>query len=537
MSHKPVGLIMSAAYATSELQAEFGLLPPAFLPVGGKRLYWWQVEELKSRCSKLVLTLPESFSPTPRDAALLAQLEVEIQPIPDGLTLGHSLLYALNILSLGQHSLTVMHGDTLIRGLPDLPPNGLTLHETNTAYTWAVLGKPDAGGGLFHDIAVQSSETGKHKVVSGVFTFADTNRLIRALTKENGAFLDALSRYHSSLPLEPVSSGNWLDFGHMQTYQNSKKAITTERAFNALQIEQNRVAKFSENSFKMEAESHWFSTIPAALRLYTPPFLGRVERDGMAGYATGYQPLTPLNDLLVFGELGRPAWDLIMSACDDFLTSAKAAYDPARNPDPAPFADLLLGKTMERLPQFEAQTGISVTKNLEVNGTALPSLTEMAQLSFAKINPDESAHRTIMHGDFCFSNIMYDSRCNKVTALDPRGFIREGAASIFGDIRYDIAKLAHSCVGKYDFIISGYAKAVALAPQRFSFDFEVDQLGQMAQSAFLARAFGGVAPNSAEITAIMVHLFLSMLPLHGENPARQLALMLNATRLFATLSA
>ncbi len=535
MSTQSVGIIMSAAYVTAELQAEFGLLPPAYLPVGAKRLYWWQITELKKYCDRVIITLPESFRPAAHDLTLINKLGAEIQPVPDGVSIGQSLLYALNILSLSHSALTVLHGDTLIKDLPALPENMVTLHQTNAAYTWATMGKPQDSNHLFNDVALQSSAKGHHNVLSGMFAFSDTAPLIRALTKQNGHFLNALELYHNTHPLAAVTTGDWLDFGHMQTYQNSRKAMTTERAFNTLQIEGNRVSKLSRNSFKMDAEASWFEQIPAALRLYTPPILGRVSRNGMQGYTTGYQPLTPLNDLLVFGALGRPAWSHIMTACADFLASARSAYDPALDTNPVGIDQLLLSKTLVRLAQFNTQTGISTSDSILVNGTRFPSLAEMAHQSFARIGKDDSAFRTVMHGDFCFSNIMYDSRSSKISVIDPRGYLQEGKTTIFGDIRYDIAKLYHSAIGKYDFIVSGYAASTRHAPHDYSFELDAADFGTIAESAFLDTDFCAIAPAAPDIAAIAVHLFLSMLPLHADNPARQMALMLNATRIYGKM--
>jgi len=523
---------MSAAYATTELQAEFGLLPPAFLPVGGKRLYWWQVQALKKRCARVILTLPESFTLPKRDVALLKALGAEIQFIPDGVSIGQSLLYALNILSLGSTSVAVLHGDTLIRNLPQDSVDAVSLHPTSTAYTWAMIGKSD---GLFSDVALQSSSKSQQNVLSGFFAFSDSARLIRALTKENGNFLKALSLYHQTRPLTPQTEGDWLDFGHMQTYQSSKMHMTTERAFNALQVKDNTVSKFSTDHFKMEAEANWFDSIPPALRLYTPPFLGRTSHDTASGYITGYQPISPLNDLFVFGALGRPAWEAILKACAAFIAECKASYDPQQDTSPLPLGDFLAEKTLQRLAQFEAQTGISIKDPLVVNGAATPSLTEIATKSFALISPDSARYRTIMHGDFCFSNIMYDSRNSQVRTIDPRGFLRAGEASIFGDIRYDIAKLYHSAVGKYDFIISGYAQNTQISPTEFTFTLDTAAFGSLAEAAFMETDFAGISPKSDEITAIAVHLFLSMLPLHDDNKDRQISLMLNAVRLFGKL--
>ena len=54
---------------------------------------------------------------------------------------------------------------------------------------------------------------------------------------------------------------------------------------------------------------------------------------------------------------------------------------------------------------------------------------------------------SIMHGDFCLSNILYDLRSRICKLLDPRGSF--GASGIYGDPRYDVAKLYHSVYGLY----------------------------------------------------------------------------------------
>ena len=44
---KPTLLITSAAYADESICVELGRLPPAFLPIGNKRLYVHQIESIK----------------------------------------------------------------------------------------------------------------------------------------------------------------------------------------------------------------------------------------------------------------------------------------------------------------------------------------------------------------------------------------------------------------------------------------------------------------------------------------------------------
>ena len=55
-------LIASAAYLDTEFQIEFGKLPPAFLPIGNRRLYERQLVAIKNKFpdEDIYISLPES---------------------------------------------------------------------------------------------------------------------------------------------------------------------------------------------------------------------------------------------------------------------------------------------------------------------------------------------------------------------------------------------------------------------------------------------------------------------------------------------
>ena len=58
-------LILSGAYIDQELAAEFGPLPPSFLPVGMRRLFEMQLELFSKLDGEVdvFLTLPADFEP------------------------------------------------------------------------------------------------------------------------------------------------------------------------------------------------------------------------------------------------------------------------------------------------------------------------------------------------------------------------------------------------------------------------------------------------------------------------------------------
>jgi hypothetical protein len=88
-------------------------------------------------------------------------------------------------------------------------------------------------------------------------------------------------------------------------------------------------------------------------------------------------------------------------------------------------------------------------------GARLPTLEQMAHLAAAAIPGAGPEYHTLVHGDFCFSNIFYDFRSQRIRVIDPRGLDASDAISPYGDRRYDIGKLHHSAIGMYDMIMVG----------------------------------------------------------------------------------
>ena len=116
-------------------------------------------------------------------------------------------------------------------------------------------------------------------------------------------------------------------------------------------------------------------------------------------------------------------------------------------------------------------------------------------------------HETIMHGDFCFSNMLFDRRTDSLKLIDPRGFKnRSEGFSLYGPWVYDYFKLAHSFVGKYDNIIMG--DSVEL--------FNIEEI-KSNLDFFISNT------NISKDTLIhgMINLFNTMVPLHSDNLFRQ----------------
>jgi hypothetical protein len=136
---------------------------------------------------------------------------------------------------------------------------------------------------------------------------------------------------------------------------------------------------------------------------------------------------------------------------------------------------------------------------------------------------------SVIHGDLCFSNILYDPQTGLLRLIDPRGeFYEKGC---FGDPRYDTAKLLHSLHGGYDFIVQEmYDLHEAGTGDYWLRLFRPDD-----NDGWVRRLTASLAEqlnyDLNDLLVLEAMLFLSMLPLHSEDEARQKALYLTGTKI------
>lgn len=521
-------LITSGAFVDGELVAEFGALPPAFLPVGHQRLYEAQMESLKSIDGDIVLTLPESFKVPQADEKKLEALNVKTLRVPEGMKLGESVLFALNVLSPGDGPIRILHGDTLLREtLPDESDLVVVAAQPEN-YDWGTIELESTE----NELNVSSS----FEILAGYFAFSSEAQLRRSLAKERCDFVKALRAYDAITTLKRVHTDNWLDFGHLQTYYRSRCSIHTQRSFNELNLSFKSVRKSSANPDKILAEAFWFENIPKKLRLYTPAFLGLEKSiNPSPAYSLEYLPLPTLHELFVFGDLSQAAWRLILGSCNDFLMDCQIDRKPFDKSDSGALATLTRDKTNTRLDEFCAASGINRNDQWRLNGRSVPSLSEISNIASDAIDYSNLRMTGIMHGDLCFTNIFYDFRTQRIRVIDPRGAVGGGEPTIWGDSRYDIAKMAHSIIGGYDFILADRYTCNGIESRDVQFEFfpsnSMDHLQDLAKEL----TFLGVNLLDPEAISITIHLFLSMLPLHNDSPRRQKAFIASALRLFTFL--
>lgn len=488
------------------------------MPIGGKKLYEYQSLLFKNINDKIILTIPKSYELNKYDSLKLKKLKINTIRLDENLTLGQSLSQAicLNLTNTNLiKGLKILHGDTFFKDLIFLD-NSIGISRSNDNYNWTYLLKNKKP--IFH--ITNNHELNTKDILNGFFEIQNVNYFLKCLIKCNYDFKQTLSNYSKKYNFYLNTNQTWLDCGIATNYFNAKKTITTERAFNSLKIRNGYVCKSSSMDNRIKAEQNWFDSLPKELSLYIPHFYLEDNK-----YYTEYLYLNTLSELYVFGKINIITWERIFLSLKNFLNTLHS-----NKTNEIINYDYKL-KTQQRLQKFSTETNFNLNKNIIFNQKINISINEI--IKDIDSNFIEQKQNSFIHGDFCFSNILYDFKSASIKTIDPRGMDFENNITPYGNNSYDYAKLFHSIIGLYDFIIAKhYELKFKNTNDNYVIDFKlyIDNSINEIQNKFLEIFQNSF--NIKEIYIITVNLFLSMLPLHNDDMKKQYALLANAIRLY-----
>ncbi len=526
-------VIMSGAYVEPALVAEFGPISPAFLPVKGRPLFEQQIELAEHiGANRIVLVLPDSFRLVDHERERFAERNVTIifSPVNEGL--GSSIGRALAACSTP--SVSILFGDTMVAIDSTRMEDYLTVGRAEQLGRWTICEAGVDGSLTFtHDLYDQGQV-----VVAGYFSFSDRNLLLECLARNSSDYFNAVAEYSRSKPVHLHETERWFDFGHVSSYYRSRSRSFNTRSFNSAVAVGNIVTKTGEPKRKIFAEAQWFRHLPDPIKVHTPHLIS-VDPSESCSYSLEYIHLPLISDVFCFGRLRHASWRVILNSCVSFLAEC-SSYRPQLHELPIDYPELfyssmIRSKTMSRIEKFAADGRVDIHRPFVFNGRVMPPITEIVDKLEALIIPTKIEDICLWHGDFHFGNIFFDFRSSRIKVIDPRGMLPDGNTAMFGDMRYDMAKLAHSVIGLYDYLqIDAYHVALN-SPTDLAFDFPIVERMAPLIDEFKAMRLGEYSFGDPPIMALCALLFLSMLPLHADAPRRQLAMLGNGLRLVEDL--
>lgn len=540
-------LIPAAGRVPEGLLALSNIQNPALIPVAGRPVIHWTMSYLRSLgLTRFVIAVARrgGFIEDFVNCAFGATCEVEfITPSKMG-GLGQTVSDLARVVKTGR-ALVVL-GDTHFQ-FTDPEILGATsptvlVSPVEESYRWCIT-EVDANGAVTALRDKEPELKGPHNALIGVYGFPDA-ALLRASAES--AVKDAerkslptemkaiLERVGASTPLRAVRAADWLDCGNADRQAASHQALLQKRAFNELKIDPvlGTITKRSRNVEKFIDEINYLRLLPAELAILFPRLVDFSVAWDSPFVTLEYYGYPSLAEAYVFENVDPGIWERIFSHLRAIVSEKFMAH--SRPLGAGTLEEMLIAKTKARLSRLEGPAELMMLINhegeIDLNGRPVKNLALLwPRIEKEVVRMASNARGSIVHGDLCFSNILYDFRSRVCKLVDPRGSF--GQTGITGDARYDVAKLYHSVHGQYDFLTNDLFKVKAAGT---SLDLELrtrpdhDRIRERFEKVF----FGAGTPfDRREVLLMTALLFASMLPLHDDEPRRQLAMYATSLKL------
>lgn len=524
-------IIPSAKVVPEELQ-KLGKLPAVIYPINQRIVFDYLYEQYKDQVETIDIICYENADKVQRRLKNYLGEKVNIKILPELSDLGHTIYFglkdAVGIVIVNFADTIVLDSVTGIEG------NAFFCQEDYMSDTWTYFDEKDGTIVRVYDKEPVKEEI-KKKLFVGVFQFTDAVYFRRCLemafeqeSLQRGTFYYALQEYSKKYSMKAVLTNNWFDIGHEDKYYNSKLEVRA-REFNHITIDKNRgiLKKTSDDKDKFIGEIKWYLKLPADVE-YVRPRIFDYSTSYVNPYVSmEYYAYHTVHELFLYGDLTLQQWvdifDRIRFVCDDFKrytvkdTNIRSALE-----------EMYLTKTLQRFDKMKKdERFITFFKSpITVNGKKYQTLEKIIvalETAIPEMLYDVDTF-SIIHGDLCFANIMVDSNFSFIKVIDPRG--KFGTYDIYGDFRYELAKLFHSVDGKYDFIIKDlFDLDYNTETSCINYHIQDRKREFNLYKVFLDTFAAEIGNDLRKVELIEALLFLSMIPLHGESIRHQMVML------------
>ncbi|MDQ3278310.1 MAG: aminoglycoside phosphotransferase family protein, partial [Bacteroidota bacterium] len=321
----------------------------------------------------------------------------------------------------------------------------------------------------------------------------------------------------NSMRMEKVE---WIDVGHEINYADARRKMISSRSFNSIAVSSHSgiLTKRSAHRQKLANETKYVTMLPTELQVFYPRIFSNAALDGIVNME--YYGYPNLSEYQLYRDIPDVQWVRIFQSLAHVLDLMRN-FPFSIGKDA--FKDFYFNKTVQRIETFETQQADDslFTHELVINGVRCRGFRQLKEAVGRRIDDMyREGEFGIMHGDFCFNNILYDTFSGTVKLIDPRGSFGDRCVGIYGDPNYDLAKLLHSTIGHYDYIVNNLFQLDKTGPDAYTYSFPLRKNHHVLaeQSDKLLQNLGA---DPKTIHFFVGLLFLSMCPLHSDNQNRQ----------------
>jgi dTDP-glucose pyrophosphorylase len=410
-------------------------------------------------------------------------------------------------------------GDTLVANMEALPLDAVGVGPVNEAREFCVVAIDHLGRIIGYEDKPDRDDHSDYAVV-GVYRLADAD-LVRSLLRESSTFVtgelsDLLRRYGRHRPLQAVPMACWRDLGSYDRYVLANRSALLGRADHTFVVgDDGFVVKSGECSL-MTAQARWYRNLPDSAIGLAP----RMVESGEGWYRVELLDYPSLAQLLLYEVIPQRTWRFVLSQLLEVIEVR--LWAPTRREDaslPAWCERKYITKTEQRLTRWPAWSNLRaqrvVVNDIEVSAfddlwsSAVTALRDLAA---------SAIQSCLIHGDMTFSNILLLRGYGLFKMLDPGTTFSEAQG---GDPRYDLAKLRQSYAGGYDALREDLFHLHRCGPQSWQLQVfpQPSPIAAVGDEVLIAAGY-----DPSEIRLLEAVQFLSMVPLHHDNPDRQFAL-------------
>jgi dTDP-glucose pyrophosphorylase len=526
-------VILSAGSVPHEITALFRCPSVGLIPINGRPLIALQIDFLRSLGATEIKVALRSRDTRLREYLVqysrLFEVPVGIVEITSDRGPGGTMVEALKPEDFAKGALVLL-GDTLIER-----DGSFALGGENSVFTssveepqrWCMV-SATAEGAVTKLVDKPAAAESAAEAAVGCYWFGRVEAATwTEITHIPGARIEIsaiLERVRIAQGLSRRSITGWLDCGNVDLLVATRRRMIAARSFNSLVIDELRgtVRKRSTHGDKFRHEINYYRLLPDDLAVFFPRLISHETSQPDAHVELEYYAYPTISEVYIYEEYGDSFW----SAVIDKLGAVLAEFSKRRAViKPADCAAFYTSKLSRRLEESRAQSGelgrLLALDELKINGAVMrgvPALWDSLLKALAGLSDTVSG--AVIHGDLCFANILLEPLNKTLRLIDPRGSFHE--VGVFGDSRYDHAKLWHSVDGHYDAIINDMF-SVKVSGDTAEFDCYRPRAREQVLRRLEAILPAGVSRR--EVRIIEGSLFLSMLPLHADHPRRQLAML------------
>lgn len=538
-SRSPTDLLLvpSAILVPDELRLDVGSVPTGMTPLGGKPILECIGEAYEDMNLRLIVAVHEGAT-TIQQYNSRSAFDWNLVDVGETDSLGETIVTALeraDIAAIDERRLYLNFADTLVSPIRSIDEGDYIAYQIeDRTYRWTTFDIENGRIGAVSPKYEWQNDNPQPTFV-GQFGITEPNRFLHALRDTSDAdtpdFYDGLLSYLNHREYQLYEPDSWLDVGHLDTYHRAKKEFLNAREFNELEVNaKNVVTKRSTDVETLKNEIRWYTQIPTKLRPYLPRLYDWSTDPPTQYLEMEYIGYPSLADLQLYGAHGQHIWNSVFYSLFDMIDEFRSfTVDADSEAVEQALQAMYVGKTHRRLDSLADDRGFEQffgTETVRINGTDYPSLSRIRSRVEDIVSDTELLDRTtfsIIHGDLCLPNVLYDLRNEILKLIDPRGEF--GKFTIYGDPRYDLAKLRHSFCGNYEHLINGQFSATNPTNGKITYSIDVTGEQDGREERFDSLLESRYQEQVTQIELIEALLFLSMAPLHADSYERQLCIV------------